>query len=89
MLPVLPPGTTILGFTWRLRPKVGDVVVFCHDNKEKIKRIDKIDDGKIFVLGDNLSASTDSRAFGYIDNDEVIAKVVWPHVAASRIEKSY
>jgi type IV secretory pathway protease TraF len=30
------------------------------------------------LLGDNASASTDSRNFGWVQAKTIIAKVVWP-----------
>ena len=82
MMPVLPPGTVIYGVKWlrRNRLKPGDVVVFSHDNREKIKRIARIDGRKMYVLGDYSAGSSDSRDFGWLSTHDVLAKVVWPHV---------
>lgn len=78
MLPVLPPGTLVLGLKWIRKLRPGMVVVIVHDGKEKIKRIDKIKTNKIFVTGDHEVASTDSRHFGWIPKNVVKAKIVWP-----------
>ncbi len=86
MMPVLPPTTLIWGFKWFNTLKVGSVVIFEHDNKEKIKRISEIKDGKLYLLGDHPEASTDSRNFGWIETDVVVAKVIWPRVPKSLIE---
>lgn len=59
--------------------RVGDTVVFAHNGLDKVKRVSQIDVHKgLFMLGDNATASTDSRSFGWIDFDEVIGKVIWP-----------
>jgi hypothetical protein len=56
----------------------GDVVIIWHQGMEKIKRIQAIDGDKLYVVGDNLSESTDSRTFGWLDIAAVQAKVIWP-----------
>ena len=86
MLPTLPPETLIWGFKWYNRLKVGDIVVFLHDGKEKIKRINEIIGDDLELLGDNSNGSSDSRQFGNVPSSEVIAKVVWPRASKDRIE---
>ncbi|HUP26147.1 MAG TPA: nickel-type superoxide dismutase maturation protease [Candidatus Limnocylindrales bacterium] len=78
MLPVLPPGTLVLGVRYFRALKPGDVVVIKHEDKEKIKRIDQIEDNTVFVVGDHPDGSTDSRQFGWLDVSTVQAKVIWP-----------
>ena len=74
MLPALRPGTVV--FVVRpYRLQRGDIVVVAHDGLEKIKRVADIQDGKVFVQGDNPSASTDSRHFGWLPTRLVIAKL--------------
>ncbi len=79
MLPKLTPGQIVIGWPSR-RFKLGDIIILSHDGLEKIKRIAHIDGEKLYVLGDNPDASTDSRQFGLIAPDQVLAKVVWPHI---------
>lgn len=77
MLPSLTPGQIVVGrFTSELR--AGDVVIVSHDGIEKIKRIEKQQGNLLYLLGDNPAASTDSRDFGWVQADYVVAKVVWP-----------
>jgi phage repressor protein C with HTH and peptisase S24 domain len=78
MLPTLRPDRIVLatGLFHRLVPE--QVVVVQHDGIEKIKRIKKIHAGRIFVVGDNINASIDSRSFGWLPLSSVIAKVIWP-----------
>jgi len=79
MSPYLTPGKIVFG--WRpKRLKIGDVVILFHDGLEKIKRIDRIDGESLYVLGDNPEASTDSRQFGLVDRNQVLARIVWPRV---------
>lgn len=86
MVPVLPPGTYIWATGWFYRLKIGNIVMFMHDGKEKIKRIQDKRNGELFVVGDHSAASTDSRHFGWIGEDQVVAKLVWPHAPKSRAE---
>ena len=78
MLPRFIPGSIVIGvrFWMRLRPNA--VVMIRHGGMEKMKRIAEVKDGRIYVLGDNPAASTDSRSFGWLPESSVMAKVVWP-----------
>lgn len=78
MLPVLPPGTLVIGLTWLRKPLKNSVVIVEHNGKEKIKRIQDVDGSKIFIVGDHENASTDSRHFGWVSVDTIKAHVVWP-----------
>lgn len=77
MVPALAPGQLVVGrYTRELRP--GDVVIVSHNGLEKIKRIEKQQGDLLYLLGDNPAASTDSRSFGWVQADTIVAKVVWP-----------
>ena len=59
-------------------PQIGDIVLLKHPKEPQrviVKRIHKIQDGNIFVTGDNPPKSTDSRHFGSIRRQNIIAKV--------------
>jgi len=58
--------------------KKNDVIVFSHPDLKKflVKRISDIKKGAYFVLGDNKNSSTDSRDFGWIEEKNIIGKVV-------------
>ena len=77
MLPTLKPGQDILVWCWFLNLKVGDIVVVNKTGREIVKRITKINDRHILIMGDNQKASTDSRSFGWIKKKEIIGKVIW------------
>jgi nickel-type superoxide dismutase maturation protease len=77
MLPALHDGQIVVGRQTR-ELTTGDVVIVSHDGMEKIKRIEKHEGDLIYLLGDNASASTDSRNFGWLPAKSIIAKVVWP-----------
>lgn len=78
MAPLLRPGVVVLATGGYRKLSVGDVVILYHDGLEKIKRISRIQDENIYVLGDNAAASTDSRQFGYLPVSCIVGKVIWP-----------
>lgn len=80
MAPRLNSGKLVLATPLLKRLKPGQVVILEHHGKEKIKRIERIDHdtGKLYVIGDNLTASSDSRHFGWIGHKSVRGRVFWP-----------
>jgi len=80
MAPRLGSGKLVLATTRLGKLKPGQVVILEHHGKEKIKRIERIDPEKrqLFVIGDNLSASSDSRHFGWVTEKAVRGRVFWP-----------
>lgn len=77
MLPALKPGQDVLVLRWFFKPKIGDLIVFEKDGKEMVKRVQKLNDRCIFVIGDNLHESTDSRHFGWIERKEIVGKIIF------------
>ncbi|HYH75864.1 MAG TPA: S26 family signal peptidase [Candidatus Saccharimonadales bacterium] len=88
MLPTLRPGQIIVatGRYRTLRPD--DIVVVYHDGLEKIKRITALDDRRIFIVGDNAQASTDSRMFGWLPATAVQGKIIWPVMNITKSKRS-
>jgi nickel-type superoxide dismutase maturation protease len=85
MLPTLRADQLVVLVRSR-RPRAGDVVMVRHDGREKIKRVAKVADGQLFLLGDNPAASTDSRQFGWLPMTLVVARLprrgrMQPHAA--------
>lgn len=76
MEPTLKEGRVVIGLLWFNKIKPGDVVIFEHSGIEKIKKVQKIKDGKMFVVGDNPGSSTDSRSFGWIKLANVKARLI-------------
>lgn len=79
MLPVLKQGDQVL-VKRDAKVKTGDIVIARHPFKkpvEMIKRIREINDnGNYYLVGDNLSESTDSRTFGAVSIECIEGKVV-------------
>jgi phage repressor protein C with HTH and peptisase S24 domain len=80
MLPTLRPDKIVVATSWFKVVKPGQVVVFRHGKIEKIKRVKDIRNSRIFLIGDNLRYSDDSRVFGWLPLENVIAKVIWPRL---------
>lgn len=61
------------------KPKKGDIVVFRNPKSQKllVKRILSIFGNEYKVGGDNVTDSLDSRDFGVIDRQNILAKVVY------------
>lgn len=85
MLPTLRPGRLVL-VTTRGLPQEGDVVVVRHGGLEKIKRIERMHEGRLYLTGDNQAHSTDSRTFGWLDLSAVCGRVIWPRIARKKTE---
>lgn len=80
MLPTLSEGQELLSFNWAYigrKPSIGEVIVLNFQGNDLVKRVVKVEDGQIFVEGDNKQASTDSRDFGPINLDQIVGKVVY------------
>jgi phage repressor protein C with HTH and peptisase S24 domain len=87
MLPTYHPGDLLLGRRWFLQVKVGDIVVVVVEKRCLIKRVASISGGKLEVLGDNSSFSTDSRSFGSINILSIKAKVICRLAKSQVLEK--
>ena len=85
MFPCLLDGEEVIAKLKAYSLQVNDIVVLYHPlrpNLIMIKRIKQIliDEEKgnqqYFVQGDNISASTDSRHFGWVNEDLIIGKII-------------
>jgi len=60
---------------------IGDLVVVDHENSKLIKRIVDENQSQIWLSGDNIRESNDSRKFGWVAKEKIIGRVIlryWP-----------
>jgi len=61
-------------------PKAGDVAIVRdpRDGRLLLKRLVRTEpDGRFYAAGDNERASTDSKEFGALSRERIVAKVLW------------
>lgn len=80
MLPSLRSGRIIIAKAKPAALRPTNVVIVRHDSIDKVKRIKSLKRGRLFLLGDNADLSLDSRSFGWVSEDQVIGKVIWPRI---------
>jgi len=78
MQPALAEGQVVIGYRSK-HLAADDIVIFRHDGLDKIKRVAWLDEGQLYVVGDNPECSRDSRHFGMISLSQVVAKVIIPY----------
>ena len=83
MLPAYRDGDTVLvdtGAYEELLPLPGDVVLVEHPFQAGVRMIKRVDhmtkEGRVFVVGDNRAASTDSHSFGALRSAQVLGKLI-------------
>lgn len=78
MSPTLRPDSVVIATRWFIRTKDNDVIIARVKGRELIKRVRASSAEGLFIEGDNGAQSTDSRHFGAIPLDAVLATVIWP-----------
>lgn len=79
MLPTLRDGQVVFCHSIRKFRK-GQVVVAFMNGREVIKRITSLENGRVFLEGDNKEKSTDSRKHGSVVDSNIEGVVFWPRV---------
>jgi phage repressor protein C with HTH and peptisase S24 domain len=77
MLPTLKPGQIVIGLR-RGSTKPGRLVIVDHGGREIVKRLAKVSKNKLYIVGDNQAHSSDSRHYGWINKNCLLATVIWP-----------
>lgn len=82
MMPLLQPGEEVLVDITAYKkkpPQLGDLVVATHPYLPElhlIKRVAQVlEDGSCFLIGENISVSTDSRSFGLVALEKIVGRV--------------
>lgn len=76
MIPAFAPGERVL-VKYGANFVVNDVVLVDFTERIDLKRIVKIENGQVFVEGDNRQVSIDSRQNGPVKTDQIIGKVIY------------
>lgn len=84
MLPSLRPGDWVVAerhFMWQSLPEIGEIVLARDPREEQrvlVKRVARSDvDEGLWLLGDNATASTDSRTLGAFPHEMLLGRVRW------------
>ena len=85
MLPGLVPGTIVVAF--RRQPRRGDVVIAHMGTVDVVKRVEKVENGRYYLLGDNRDESVDSREFGAVKKGDILGVVMLKFAVATEPPK--
>jgi len=90
MSPTLQSGDIVV--VRRRLPKTGQLVLANAEGRQVIKRVEKIDRGRYYLVGDNREASTDSRHYGAVKKDAILGTIMMKlpkAVAPPKLVKPY
>jgi type IV secretory pathway protease TraF len=76
MVPAYRPGDFVIGWRW-FRIGVGQVVVVSHRGLPILKRVKKKNEHQVWLQGDNPDHSTDSRHYGPVELEKVVARAIF------------
>lgn len=82
MEPTLNEGSHVLvnRLAYRRRvPQVGDVIVLRHPREDVflVKRVERLEGDRVYVVGDSGEHSVDSRSFGPVRRELIVGKVLF------------
>ncbi len=71
MLPALSSGSIVVAVSG-IRVKVGDTVIAKLNNRDVVKRVERIDNNTYYLVGDNRHESSDSRHYGPVPSGAIL-----------------
>jgi len=76
---VAAPGTTLVFSTKpEYSVRIGELIIpLTREQYKKMKDAERVPEGMIFALGDNMTESRDSRHYGFVSIDSIRGKLVW------------
>lgn len=74
MSPSLDDGDVVM--VNRRFPRIGEIALAKQGGKEVIKRVQRIEGGKYYLVGDNSDESTDSRHYGNIAKSDILGTIM-------------
>lgn len=77
MQPTLKAGRLVIGLAY-LKPKPGKLIIARFKGRDIIKRLAAVKGDQIYIVGDNQAESSDSRNFGWLNKNSLLATVIWP-----------
>lgn len=75
MEPTFKNGDLVVGWRW-FRPAPGQAVIVS-TQQPLLKRLQRIEAGKVWLVGDNPADSLDSRQLGAFPADQLCAKILF------------
>ena len=76
MEPGIPEGSLVIYNRLVKSYEENDIVIVQMEGTSILKRIDTIEEDRVYLLGDNLSESVDSRTFGWVEMEQIRGKVI-------------
>ena len=76
MEPGIPEGSLVIYNRLVKSYEENDIVIVQMEGTSILKRIDTIEEDRVYLLGDNLSESVDSRTFGWAEMEQIRGKVI-------------
>lgn len=74
MRPALVPGDIVV--FWKRSPRIGGIVLGRRGGLDIIKRVERIENGKYYLVGDNRQESNDSRHYGFVSKSDILGTIM-------------